>query len=196
MRKALIRFAPMFAAVLALLIVPATAEAATSQASAAAANYPSGCATYAYGNNSPNIGAGTDWQKDCWVGSGYLTNAMFIAGIQVINADWRFNSGGRDGQYGPNTENGIKSFQTNRGLTADGVVGSDTWWNYGDVLFFTGTGPNYWTFSVSGDPYSNRFLKANYVDANNHFGNYSLRCGETSFVFGTSPYPNPSVPCV
>lgn len=33
---------------------------------------------------------------------------------------------GVDGQYGPQTYNAVKSFQSSRGLTADGIVGSMT----------------------------------------------------------------------
>ena len=32
-----------------------------------------------------------------------------------------------DGEFGPTTEKSVKSFQTKRNLTADGIIGSDTW---------------------------------------------------------------------
>lgn len=34
---------------------------------------------------------------------------------------------GVDGIFGPATESAVKAYQTNKGLTADGIVGSDTW---------------------------------------------------------------------
>ncbi|MXV18533.1 peptidoglycan-binding domain-containing protein [Deinococcus xianganensis] len=32
-----------------------------------------------------------------------------------------------DGSFGPSTESAVKSFQTSKGLTADGIVGPNTW---------------------------------------------------------------------
>ena len=33
-----------------------------------------------------------------------------------------------DGSFGPRTESAVRAYQTNRGLTADGIVGDQTWW--------------------------------------------------------------------
>lgn len=215
MRQTLFRLAAILVALCTVLAVAGPAEAAPSRdarsaapsartdvppggarTAAAAAVYPSGCHTEAYGRENPAIGAGTDWMPNCWVGSGYITNAVFVAGIQVEDGDWGCNNGGKDGQFGPNTEAGVKCFQRNRGISADGIVGSDSWWNYGDVLYYTGAVSNYWQFTLSGDIYINRFVKGDYTDASGHFGPYALRCGETSLLFYDGPYPNPKVPCV
>lgn len=32
-----------------------------------------------------------------------------------------------DGEFGPNTEKAVKAFQTEKGLSADGIVGAKTW---------------------------------------------------------------------
>ena len=33
-----------------------------------------------------------------------------------------------DGSFGPRTESAVRAYQTSRGLTADGIVGDQTWW--------------------------------------------------------------------
>jgi peptidoglycan hydrolase-like protein with peptidoglycan-binding domain len=38
-----------------------------------------------------------------------------------------FDTGGVDGVFGPRTESGVKALQQSTGLTADGIVGHDTW---------------------------------------------------------------------
>jgi peptidoglycan hydrolase-like protein with peptidoglycan-binding domain len=37
-------------------------------------------------------------------------------------------AGAIDGIFGPQTEHAVKAYQTDRGLTADGIVGDHTWW--------------------------------------------------------------------
>lgn len=46
-----------------------------------------------------------------------LQNALAQAGFSVL----------ADGDFGQNTEDAVKAFQTSKGLTADGIVGRDTW---------------------------------------------------------------------
>jgi peptidoglycan hydrolase-like protein with peptidoglycan-binding domain len=36
--------------------------------------------------------------------------------------------GAADGDFGPRTENAVRAYQRDRGLTADGIVGDRTWW--------------------------------------------------------------------
>lgn len=33
-----------------------------------------------------------------------------------------------DGDFGPKTETAVRAYQTQRGVTADGIVGDQTWW--------------------------------------------------------------------
>ncbi|MCI8519110.1 MAG: peptidoglycan-binding protein [Clostridia bacterium] len=38
-----------------------------------------------------------------------------------------FSTGGLDGIFGANTENAVKRYQASRGLSADGIIGCNTW---------------------------------------------------------------------
>ncbi len=38
-----------------------------------------------------------------------------------------YETGGVDGIFGANTESGVKTFQQDQGLTADGIIGPKTW---------------------------------------------------------------------
>ena len=40
-----------------------------------------------------------------------------------------------DGSFGPHTDSIVKTFQTDHGLTSDGVVGGDTWNNLFENAF-------------------------------------------------------------
>ncbi|MFI8192088.1 peptidoglycan-binding protein [Streptomyces sp. NPDC085946] len=62
----------------------------------------------------------------------YTTLRTGSTGDQVRAAQWLlnaqgFNAGAVDGQFGSGTEAAVRSFQTARQLTADGVVGPRTW---------------------------------------------------------------------
>ena len=58
-----------------------------------------------------------------------------VKNAQVLLIDKGYYCGGSlragretaDGEFGPTTEKSVKSFQTKRNLTADGIIGSDTW---------------------------------------------------------------------
>ncbi len=54
--------------------------------------------------------------------------ANCIINIQkIINASGVTGQLTADGAYGPLTQNAVKAFQANRGITADGIVGAQTW---------------------------------------------------------------------
>ena len=58
-----------------------------------------------------------------------------VKNAQILLIDKGYYCGGplragretADGEFGPTTEKSVKSFQTKRNLTADGIIGSDTW---------------------------------------------------------------------
>nr|WP_272909039.1 peptidoglycan-binding domain-containing protein [Alicyclobacillus tolerans] len=71
-----------------------------------------------------------------WVGYGYVTSGGLVRAVQemVDYAGFSVGPNGFDGQYGPDTENAIKEWQTANGLSADGIVGSQTWNSFENYL--------------------------------------------------------------
>lgn len=58
--------------------------------------------------------------------------------LRTYNSGWADtidSAGGVDGSFGPTTYQLICSFQTYRGLTADGIVGSNTWTEISNFVF-------------------------------------------------------------
>jgi peptidoglycan hydrolase-like protein with peptidoglycan-binding domain len=49
--------------------------------------------------------------------------------LQQALKDLGYDPGGIDGQFGSTTEVAVMAFQTDHGLTADGIVGDTTWLN-------------------------------------------------------------------
>jgi N-acetyl-anhydromuramyl-L-alanine amidase AmpD len=64
------------------------------------------------------------------------TGAQVSALQYLLNANG-FDAGTVDGDFGPATESAVRSFQTSRGLDADGIVGPQTW----TALLSAGTRP-------------------------------------------------------
>lgn len=50
------------------------------------------------------------------IAKGYYCGGRIVSGRETA-----------DGEFGPTTERSVKSFQTKQSLTADGIIGSDTW---------------------------------------------------------------------
>ena len=58
-----------------------------------------------------------------------------VMNAQILLIDKGYYCGGplragretADGEFGPTTEKSVKSFQDKKNLTADGIIGSDTW---------------------------------------------------------------------
>lgn len=49
-----------------------------------------------------------------------------------------FSTGGLDGIFGANTENAVRRYQSSRGLSADGIVGCNTWRSLQENVVGTG----------------------------------------------------------
>ncbi len=53
--------------------------------------------------------------------------ASEIRYLQELLQFRNFSPGAIDGSFGPKTESAVETFQANRGLKVDGVVGKETW---------------------------------------------------------------------
>lgn len=49
-----------------------------------------------------------------------------------------FRTGGLDGVFGTQTYNAVRSYQTSRGLTVDGIIGCNTWRSLQENVVGTG----------------------------------------------------------
>ena len=49
-----------------------------------------------------------------------------------------FRTGGLDGVFGAQTYNAVRSYQTSRGLTVDGIIGCNTWRSLQENVVGTG----------------------------------------------------------
>ena len=84
---------------------------------------------------SPSAGADTTpWLSECTYYSGNGRTRLGDSGKRVEQVQcmltkrgYSVGSTGVDGEFGPDTETAVRSFQTDRGLNADGIVAHDTW---------------------------------------------------------------------
>jgi peptidoglycan hydrolase-like protein with peptidoglycan-binding domain len=51
-----------------------------------------------------------------------------VSAMQQVLQNAGLYTGAIDGAFGPLTEAAVKAYQTQRGLTPDGIVGDQTWW--------------------------------------------------------------------
>ncbi|MGC0398126.1 serine/threonine protein kinase [Streptomyces sp. SAI-126] len=85
--------------------------------------------------DSPSAGTGTaPWLSACtyYAGNGRTRlgdSGKRVQQVQCILTERGYSVGstGVDGEFGSGTESAVRSFQSERGLSADGVVGHDTW---------------------------------------------------------------------
>jgi len=54
-------------------------------------------------------------------------NRVLQVQCMLVNRGYGVGSSGVDGQFGTDTEAGVKAFQTAKGLEVDGQVGPQTW---------------------------------------------------------------------
>lgn len=67
---------------------------------------------------------------------GSVSNYVLIAQDDLNTLGFR--TGGLDGIFGASTQNAVISYQRSRGLTADGIVGCNTWRSLQEAVVGTG----------------------------------------------------------
>ena len=85
--------------------------------------------------DSPSAGANTTpWLSECTYYSGNGRTRLGDSGKRVQQVQcmltkrgYSVGSTGVDGEFGPDTETAVRTFQADRGLNADGIVAHDTW---------------------------------------------------------------------
>ena len=58
---------------------------------------------------------------------GDVSEIVRAAQMLLIGRGWRCGPWGADGEFGPDTEDGVKRYQRSRELAVDGVIGPETW---------------------------------------------------------------------
>jgi peptidoglycan hydrolase-like protein with peptidoglycan-binding domain len=104
------RLKPLAAVVSTILVVPFTLLLTSGT-------------SIAYACNSPAYGS---WSNNCTVENGSVSD--LVIGVQEFINGW--GSCGQlsdDGDFGPLTETAVKCFQSDAGISSDGIVGPITW---------------------------------------------------------------------
>lgn len=124
LKSRLLRLTLTLAATIAMLAIAAP--------SPARAYVPSGCLTTA----TQGL-----WDNNCYVGNGspYDKYGEYSLAVQRILDGLGFYSGALDGIFGSGTASATASYQSSRGLTADGIVGANTWRKLHADLDYCGT---------------------------------------------------------
>ena len=98
--------------------------------------YANGCNTAATGN----------WSNNCTVSEGAYSNYVYVIQQEVNSLDGSCGSLNLDGSFGQATYNGVVCYQKYWQITADGVVGPQTWGEmYSHLTYISRNGDwSYW----------------------------------------------------
>jgi peptidoglycan hydrolase-like protein with peptidoglycan-binding domain len=77
----------------------------------------------AYREASPTLSQGSTGPAVGWL------QYVLSGGLGYV-VDWNAYGGPIDGLFGPDTDASVRSFQSSRSLTVDGVVGDETWFGF------------------------------------------------------------------
>ncbi len=94
---------------------------------------------------------GRGWSDNCAIGYGYDTAANYITGTQRILKGLGYYGGSIDGLWGPLSDGATRNYQAAHGLTADGIVGSNTWFELDGEIARCFYGSPYWYYMAPGE---------------------------------------------
>jgi peptidoglycan hydrolase-like protein with peptidoglycan-binding domain len=77
----------------------------------------------AYREASPTLSQGSTGPVVGWL------QYVLSGGLGYV-VDWASYGGPIDGLFGPDTDASVRSFQSSRSLTVDGVIGDETWFGF------------------------------------------------------------------
>jgi peptidoglycan hydrolase-like protein with peptidoglycan-binding domain len=139
--------------------------------------YPSGCAVSARNGWSPNCYLGTS-------GSYINSDAPYVYGVQTILNDLGYTIA-RDCVFGSTTASQVQAWQSNHGLSVDGVVGPNTWTSLQSALAYDHQGSGFAYYNVGFD--ASRFEK--YVSSafNGYWDVTAITNDYYKFMRGTTP---------
>jgi len=136
-----------------------------------------------------NTTAISDWSNNCTVSTSSHSHSNMTVAIQIMI--WQLDQQecgpliAIDGYYGSGTANAVKCWQHYHGLTADGVVGPQTWSSLGSALIYHSAAGSYYYY-----------YNQNYVDfrMNGNTGVWAYGgpyAGSQWTTMNTSVPPNP-----
>jgi peptidoglycan hydrolase-like protein with peptidoglycan-binding domain len=120
---------------------------------------------------SPNYANGNpfymqdDWRNNMTISQG--DSSAYTVAIQAMLLILGYNDGGQlkvDGSFGPITAAAVKQFQSANGLTADGIVGPNTWYAFQQHRQWPGPRydiPSGWTSITYGNYQTELFARNN-----------------------------------
>jgi peptidoglycan hydrolase-like protein with peptidoglycan-binding domain len=98
---------------------------------------------------SCNTTATSNWGNNCLVSTSSYSHSNFVVVIQALVQIYTEDECGSlisiDGYYGSATANAVKCWQAGHGLTADGIVGPQTWSSLGQsITYYDAVGAYYY----------------------------------------------------
>ncbi|HIS27147.1 MAG TPA: peptidoglycan-binding protein [Candidatus Pullilachnospira intestinigallinarum] len=87
---------------------------------------------------------------------------VMLVNYKSLTRSYILNSGGVDGIYGKGVSDGVKAFQSSRGIGVDGICGANTWNNFRATLTQISIDQNYRIFRGNSPYFANQYNMRQY----------------------------------